>query len=211
MNQCQVREEIGLTFERILRAMLRQAPNIILIGEIRDGVVADIAIQAALTGHLVFSTLHTNDAPSAITRLIDMGVKPFLVASSIQAIMAQRLVRVICKKCKVVDENPSPQHLQALEIAPEELQKRPVYKGAGCSQCHGTGYKGRIAIFEMFEMNNEIRELAFAKAPTAELRKAAKASGMRTLMEDGKIKIFNGVTTPAEVVRITQTEGVVVD
>jgi type IV pilus assembly protein PilB len=211
MNQCQVKEEIELTFDRILRAMLRQAPNIILIGEIRDGVVADIAIQAALTGHLVFSTLHTNDAPSAITRLIDMGVKPFLVASSIQAIMAQRLVRIICKKCRKVDENPDPKLMQALEITPEQLKKTPVYKGAGCSQCQNTGYKGRIAIFEMFEMNNEIRELAFSKAPTVELRKAARASGMRTLRDDGKIKIFNGVTTPAEVVRITQTEGTVVD
>ncbi len=210
MNQCQVKEEIELSFDRILRAMLRQAPNIILVGEIRDGVVADIAIQAALTGHLVFSTLHTNDASSAITRLIDMGVKPFLVASSIQAIMAQRLVRVICKKCKVVDENPDPYNLQSLNITPEDLKKQPVYKGTGCGQCQHTGYKGRIAIFEMFEMNNELRELAFAKAPTTELRKAAKASGMRTLMEDGKLKIFKGTTTPAEVVRITQTEGVVV-
>lgn len=207
MNQCQVREEIDLTFDKILRAMLRQAPNIILIGEIRDGVVADIAIQAALTGHLVFSTLHTNDAPSAITRLIDMGVKPFLVASSIQAIMAQRLVRIICKKCKVVDENTDPYLLQSLDITPEDLEKQHVYKGAGCSQCQNTGYKGRIAIFEMFEMNNEIRELAFAKAPTTELRKAAKASGMRTLMDDGMLKIFKGTTTPAEVVRITKTEG----
>ena len=211
MNQCQVKEEIELTFDRILRSMLRQAPNIILVGEIRDGVVADIAIQAALTGHLVFSTLHTNDAPSAITRLIDMGVKPFLVASSIQAIMAQRLVRVICKKCKVVDENPNMNHLRALGITPEDVKKHPPMKGAGCSQCQNTGYKGRIAIFEMFEMNNEIRELAFSKAPTTELRKAAKASGMRTLMEDGRIKVFKGTTTPVEVVRITQTEGAVVD
>ena len=211
MNQCQVKDEIGLSFDKILRAMLRQAPNIILVGEIRDGVVADIAIQAALTGHLVFSTLHTNDAPSAITRLIDMGVKPFLVASSIQAIMAQRLVRVICKKCKTVDENPDPDLLQALNINPEDLKKKPVYKGAGCSQCQNTGYKGRIAIFEMFEMNNEIRELAFTKAPTTELRKAAKASGMRTLMYDGIQKIFKGTTTPTEVVRITQTAGTAVD
>ena len=172
--------------------------------------MADIAIQAALTGHLVFSTLHTNDAPSAITRLIDMGVKPFLVASSIQAIMAQRLVRIICKKCKVVDENPDPHLLQSLDISPEDLEKQSVYKGAGCSQCQGTGYKGRIAIFEMFEMNNEIRELAFSKAPTTELRKAARASGMRTLMQDGMLKIFKGTTTPAEVVRITQTEGATV-
>jgi type IV pilus assembly protein PilB len=211
MNQCQVKEDIELTFDKILRSMLRQAPNIILIGEIRDGIVADIAIQAALTGHLVFSTLHTNDAPSAITRLIDMGVKPFLVASSIQAIMAQRLVRIICKKCKVVDENPDTKLLQALGITTDYLKKHPIYKGAGCNQCQKTGYKGRIAIFEMVELNSELRELAFAKAPTTELRKAAKASGMRTLMEDGKIKIFRGTTTPAEVVRITQTEGAAVD
>jgi type IV pilus assembly protein PilB len=211
MNQCQVRHEIGLSFSLILRAMLRQAPNIVLVGEIRDGEVADIAIQAALTGHLVFSTLHTNDAPSAITRLIDMGVKPFLVASSIQAIMAQRLVRVICKKCKQVDEDPNWDHLHSLGITKEDVAKHPVYKGAGCSQCQNTGYKGRIAIFEMFEMNNDIRELAFARAPTTELRKAAKASGMRTLMGDGVLKVFNGVTTPAEVARITQTEGAAID
>ena len=210
MNQCQVKEDIGLTFDMILRAMLRQAPNIILVGEIRDGVVAEIAIQAALTGHLVFSTLHTNDAPSAITRLIDMGVKPFLVASSIQAIMAQRLVRVICDNCKVIDENPNPNHLRLLDITPEDMEKHPIYRGAGCSQCLDTGFKGRIGIFELVELNNEIRELAFAKVPTSELRKAAQASGMRTLMEDGKIKIFRGITTPEEVGRIAQMEEVVI-
>jgi type IV pilus assembly protein PilB len=209
MNQCQVREDIGLTFDKILRSMLRQAPNIILVGEIRDGIVADIAIQAALTGHLVFSTLHTNDAPSAITRLIDMGVKPFLVASSIQAIMAQRLVRVICKNCKTVDRDPDPNHLRLLNITPEDMKKHPLYKGAGCNVCHGVGFKGRQAVFEMVELNNEIRELAFTKAPTSELRKACIAGGMKTLMEDGKIKIFNGVTTPAEVASIAQTEGVI--
>ena len=211
MNQCQVKDDIGLSFERILRAMLRQAPNIILIGEIRDGIVADIAIQAALTGHLVFSTLHTNDAASAITRLIDMGVKPFLVASSVQAIMAQRLVRIICKNCKTIDEHPDPRHLQLLNISPEDLKKNPVYKGTGCTQCQQTGYKGRTAAFEMVEMNNEIRELAFSKATTTELRKAAVASGMRTLAEDGKIKIFKGITTPSEVASIAQTEGVLVE
>ncbi|MHC4396620.1 MAG: GspE/PulE family protein [Planctomycetota bacterium] len=211
MNQVQVKEEIELTFERILRAMLRQAPNIILIGEIRDGIVADIAIQAALTGHLVFSTLHTNDAPSAITRLVDMGVKPFLVASSIQAIMAQRLVRVICKNCKVIDETPDPHYLRLMNITPEDTEKTPIYKGAGCSQCQGTGFKGRIAVFEMVELNNELRELAFSKAPTTELRKAAVASGMRTLMGDGRNKVFHGITTPEEVVKICQSEGTVED
>jgi type IV pilus assembly protein PilB len=211
INQCQIRTEIDLTFAKILRSMLRQAPNIILIGEIRDGVVADIAIQAALTGHLVFSTLHTNDAPSAIARLLDMGVKPFLVASSIQAIMAQRLVRVICDGCKVVDEQPDPHFLRLLNIKPEELKKTPVYKGAGCQRCQNSGYKGRIAVFELLEMNNEIRDLAFARAQTSELRKAARAGGMRTLLEDGKLKIFNGVTTPAEVARTSQAEGLVID
>jgi len=206
MNQCQVKDDINFSFDRILRAMLRQAPNIILVGEIRDGVVADIAIQAALTGHLVFSTLHTNDAASAITRLIDMGVKPFLVASSIQAVMAQRLVRIICKNCKVRDENPDPYLLRLLDITPEDLRKHPIYRGAGCGQCQDTGYKGRIGAFEMFEMNNRLRELSFAKAPTGELRKAAKASGMRTLMQDGKTKIFNGVTTPQEVAKVAQAE-----
>jgi len=211
MNQCQVREDIGLSFDKILRSMLRQAPNIILIGEIRDGVVADIAIQAALTGHLVFSTLHTNDAPSAIARLIDMGVKPFLVASSIQAIMAQRLVRVICSKCKIVDDDPDPYLMRLLNLTSEDIEKHPIYKGAGCSNCQGTGYRGRIAIFEMIELNSEIRELAFAKAATTELRKAAQASGMRTLRDDGLVKLRKGITTPEEVVRITQAEGVLVE
>ncbi|HPY78355.1 MAG TPA: GspE/PulE family protein, partial [Anaerohalosphaeraceae bacterium] len=211
INQCQVRTDIGLTFESILRSMLRQSPNIILIGEIRDGIVADIAIQAALTGHLVFSTLHTNDAPSAITRLIDMGVKPFLVASSIQAIMAQRLVRTICKNCRVVDDKPDPHYLRLLSITPDDLRKHPISKGAGCSRCQGTGFRGRIAIFEMMEMNSQIRDLAFQKAPTTELRKAARASGMKTLLMDGRIKVFNGITTPEEVSRVTQAEGLVSD
>jgi type IV pilus assembly protein PilB len=209
MNQCQVKEDIGLTFERILRAMLRQAPNIVLIGEIRDSVVADIAIEAALTGHLVFSTLHTNDAITAITRLIDMRVKPFLVASSIQAIMAQRLVRVICNSCKVPNDDPDPQYLRLLDITPEDIEGHTIYKGTGCSQCQGTGYRGRTGIFEMVEMTNELRELAFAKAPMNELRKAAKAGGMRTLMDDGKIKIFKGISTPEEVASITQTENII--
>ena len=209
MNQCQVRGAIGLTFDKILRAMLRQAPNIILVGEIRDGEVADIAIQAALTGHLVFSTLHTNDACSAITRLIDMGVKPFLVASSIQAIMAQRLIRVICKKCKTEDPNPDPHFLKILNISPQEAQQHTFFKGTGCSNCSGTGYKGRQGIFEMVELNNALRELAFKRATATELKRAAVAAGMRTLMEDGKLKIYDGVTTPAEVARIAQTEGVI--
>ena len=211
INQCQVRTEIGLTFEKILRSMLRQAPNIILVGEIRDGIVADIAIQAALTGHLVFSTLHTNDAPSAIPRLIDMGVKPFLVASSIQAIMAQRLVRRICPNCKVVDENPDPRYLRLLEVTPDMLHKSKIMKGAGCPQCNGTGYRGRLAIFELLEMNHQIRELAFNKAPTQELRKAAIASGMKSLVMDGRDKVFQGVTTPVEIARVAQSDDIAID
>jgi type IV pilus assembly protein PilB len=159
----------------------------------------------------VFSTLHTNDAPSAITRLIDMDVKPFLVASSVQAIMAQRLIRVICKECKTVDTMPDPHFLRLLNITPDDLHKHPIYKGAGCSKCSGTGFKGRLAIFEMMELNNQIRDLAFARAPTSELRKAARASGMRTLLDDGKIKVFRGVTTPEEISRVTQAEGLVID
>ncbi|MHC4090013.1 MAG: GspE/PulE family protein [Planctomycetota bacterium] len=209
MNQCQVKEEIGLDFARILRAMLRQAPNIILVGEIRDKDVADVAIQAALTGHLVFSTLHTNDAPSAITRLIDMGVKPFLVASSIQAIMAQRLIRLICTECKVEDPDPTAFLLKLLGFTKEELKEAKFMKGAGCKRCNGTGYRGRQAIFEMLVMNNELRELAMNRAPTNVVRKAAAASGMRNLTGDGRIKILRGVTTLEEMARITQAEGLV--
>jgi type IV pilus assembly protein PilB len=211
MNQCQVREDIGLTFARILRSMLRQAPNIILVGEIRDQEVGDVAIQAALTGHLVFSTLHTNDAPSAVTRLIDMGIKPFLVASSIQAIMAQRLIRVICRDCKTEDPAPDKFVLKMLGIKESELEGHTICKGAGCSSCNQTGYRGRLGIFEVLVMNSQLRELAFNRAPASHLRKAARAAGMRTLLEDGKRKILRGVTTPAEVARITQAEGLIAD
>ena len=207
MNQCQVRDDIGLTFPRILRAMLRQAPNIILVGEIRDREVGEVAIQAALTGHLVFSTLHTNDAPSAITRLIDMGIKPFLVASSIQAILAQRLVRVICQECKEIDPAPDKFVMRMLGISEADLEGKHVYRGAGCSRCGDVGFRGRQGLFEMLEMSNTIRELAFARAPTNEVRRAARVGGMRSILEDGKLKILRGVTTPAEVARITQQEG----
>jgi type IV pilus assembly protein PilB len=208
INQCQVREQIGLSFSKILRSMLRQAPNIILVGEIRDLEVAEVAIQAALTGHLVFSTLHTNDAPSAITRLIDMGVKPFLVASSIQAVMAQRLVRVLCDKCKAPDPEPDRKFLSILGLTDRELQGRTLYKPMGCGNCNNTGYRGRKGIFEMMTMNNEVRELAFKRAPSNIIRKAARASGMKGLLDDGKIKILNGMTTAAEIARVTQAEGI---
>jgi type IV pilus assembly protein PilB len=205
INQVQIREKIGLTFATVLKTMLRQAPNIILVGEIRDREVAEIAIQAALTGHLVFSTLHTNDAPSAITRLVDMGVKPFLVASAIQAIMAQRLVRVLCPRCKAPDPEPDPKFLALCGISREEAQGK-VLRAIGCDHCNATGYRGRKAIFEMMQMNSEIRELAFKQEPVSKIRAAAIAAGMRTLVEDGKIKVLKGLTTPDEVARSTQVE-----
>ena len=204
VNQVQVNETIGLTFATILRSMLRQAPNIILVGEIRDYEVAEVAIQAALTGHLVFSTLHTNDAPSSITRLIDMGVKPFLVASSIQAVMAQRLVRVICKECHQPDPSPDPKVLKLLGFTEQEIKNTTFYKGAGCSACSDTGYHGRQGIFELREMDATLRELGFTRAPLSDIRRAARAGGMRSLLEDGRRKIRNGITTAEELVRITQ-------
>lgn len=205
VNQVQVNESISLTFSAILRAMLRQAPNIILVGEIRDLEVATVAMQAAMTGHLVFSTLHTNDAPSAITRLIDMGVKPFQVASGLQAVMAQRLIRVICKKCKDIDPSPNYNLLRVMGFSPDEIKNLKVYKGKGCDNCAGTGFRGRQGIFEMMEMNTEIRELAFTRAPLTRLREAARATGMRPLLEDGRLKVMHGVTTPEEIWRNTQS------
>ena len=211
INQCQVREGIGLTFATILRSMLRQAPNIILIGEIRDREVADVAVQAALTGHLVFSTLHTNDAPSAITRLIDMGVKPFLVASSLQAILAQRLIRTLCDHCKQPDPEPDRKLMALLGMKDQDLGERHIFRAVGCAACNNTGYRGRIGIFEMMMMNAEVRELAFKRASSAAIRKVAVANGMKTLLEDGRIKVLNGVTTPKEIARVTQVEGIVAE
>ncbi len=206
MNQCQVKDDIGFSFARILRSMLRQAPNIILVGEIRDLEVGEIAIQAALTGHLVFSTLHTNDAPSALTRLIDMGIKPFLVASSVQAIMAQRLIRVLCNECKKVDDNPDPAALRVCGFTPERLAGGKIYRPVGCPHCNNTGYRGRQGIFEMLQMNTELRELAFNRAGVAEMRRAAKASGMNSLLEDGQRKILAGTTSLEELMRLAQAE-----
>jgi type IV pilus assembly protein PilB len=199
INQCQVNEQIELTFQRILRAMLRQAPNIILVGEIRDIETAEMAIQAALTGHLVFSTLHTNDAPSAITRLIDMGVKPFLVASSVQAVMAQRLVRVLCPECKKPDPDIDLATLRGMGVTEEQLTQATIFKPMGCPKCHNVGYRGRLGMFEVMVMNSEIREMAFKHRPLAEIRQAARAMGMRGLMEDGLIKVLRGITTLDEV------------
>ncbi len=207
VNQVQVNEnmEPPLTFARVLRSMLRQSPDVILVGEIRDSETAEVAIQAALTGHLVFSTLHTNDAPSAVTRLIDIGVKPFLVASSIQAVMAQRLVRVLCSNCKEPYE-PDDKELLAARLRQEDLEGVTFYRGRGCPQCFQNGYRGRIGIFELMEMNNTLREMAFRKETYTRLRAQARRSGMLTLEEDGVRKAIAGITTLDEVIRITQRE-----
>ncbi len=205
INQCQVNHKISLDFPRILRAMLRQAPNVILVGEIRDAETAQIAIQASLTGHLVFSTLHTNDAPNAITRLIDMGVPPFLVATSIQAVLAQRLIRTNCPKCLEPFE-PEARHVQLLNLKPEQIVHRSFKRGKGCDHCKGSGYRGRKGIFEMMVMNRQLRDLSFAKASTAEIRRVAISNGMNTLAMDGARKALQGVTTPDEVIRMAKTD-----
>ena len=201
INQSQVNPGIGRTFPVILRAMLRQAPEIILVGEMRDEETAEIAIRAALTGHLVFSTLHTNDAPSSIPRLIDMGIKPFMVASSVQAVMAQRLIRRVCAKCREPYEY-SERYLAAVGLRPEDVEGITLYRGKGCYRCSGTGYQGRVGIFEVMEMNAELQELAFRKAPTTEIRDKARSYGMLTLMEDGLRKVMEGITTIEEVLRV---------
>src|SRR5262249_6851035 len=205
VNQVEVKHQIGLDFARIIRAMLRQAPNIILVGEIRDKETAEIAVQASLTGHLVFSTLHTNDAPSAITRLADIGVPPFLIASSVIAIMGQRLVRVNCPKCKE-PYKPADGELRAAGIKKEQIEKANFLRGRGCNHCNHTGYRGRIGIFEMMRLNSQIREMTFAQAPTQQIRRAARQTGMRTLLEDGNLKVLKGQTTLDEVLSICHAE-----
>jgi len=202
INQCQVKHEIGRDFARILRSMLRQAPNIILVGEIRDRETAEIAIQASLTGHLVFSTLHTNDAPSALTRLIDMGVKPFLVSTAVMAVMAQRLIRRLCKHCKEPYE-PSAVELRSLGIDPAILQGRTVYRPKGCDECNGSGYRGRVGVYELFAMDSMLRDMCFRGASTLKLREQAKISGgLVSLMEDGIRKFLAGDTTLDEVLTV---------
>ncbi len=202
INQVHVRTDIGLTFGAALRSILRQAPNIIMIGEIRDKETAEIAVNASLTGHLVFSTLHTNDAPSAVVRLIDIGVKPFLVASSTRAIMAQRLVRRICEKCKE-EYKPADNELHLLGPAAAQLTSATLYRGRGCADCMYTGYRGQLGIFEIFIINDEVRHLIFERVPASELRAKARALGMRTLREDGLRKVVAGVTTLQEIIRVT--------
>jgi len=208
ISQCQMRANIGLTFASALRAFLRQDPDVILVGEIRDAETAEIAIQASLTGHLVFSTLHTNDATSALSRLIDIGVKPFLVSSAIQAVMAQRLIRVACPECKTPYE-PEESELRALGIDRKVVEGKTIYRAVGCKNCQGNGYFGRLGIFELMEMDSKLRDLTYKVAPMSQIREQARVSGsMVTLKEDGIRKALNGVTTFSEVLRVTSAEEV---
>ena len=202
VNQVPVNEEVGMTFAAALRAMLRQAPNIIMVGEIRDLETASIAINASLTGHLVFSTLHTNDAPSAVTRLVDIGVKQFLVASSVRAIMAQRLVRRICSVCAEPYE-PTETELRSLNLNHDQMEQANFRKGRGCDKCRGTGYKGRMGIFEICVLDDEIRRMVNEKMSVASIRQRARDLGMRTLREDGLRKVLGGMTTPDEIITAT--------
>ncbi|MGV3772568.1 MAG: GspE/PulE family protein [Verrucomicrobiales bacterium] len=205
INQVQVNESIGFTFARALRSMLRQAPNVVMLGEIRDLETATIAINASLTGHLVFSTLHTNDAPGAVTRLIDIGVKPFLVASSTRALMAQRLVRKVCQKCAAPGA-PTETEMRALGIDPNNIKDANFKKGQGCSECKKTGHKGRFGIYEIFVIDDEARKLIYEKVAATVLRARAREMGMRTLREDGARKVVAGLTSADEVIRATVAE-----
>ncbi len=202
VNQVQVNPDVKMTFANALRAMLRQAPNIVMIGEIRDGETASIAINAALTGHLVFSTLHTNDAPSAVTRLVDIGVKPFLVSSAIRAVLAQRLIRRICKDC-AAPYTPPPEELHLLNIDPSKITDANFRKGEGCEKCRKTGHRGRAGIFEIFMVDDVIKNLINDKANVSDIRKRARDMGMLTLREDGVRKVIAGSTSIEEVVSAT--------
>ena len=203
INQTEVRHDIGLDFARIIKSMLRQAPNIILVGEMRDHETASMGIQASLTGHLVFSTLHTNDAPSAISRLTDIGVPGYLVASSVIAVLAQRLVRVICDRCNQPLVYP-PEVLTQAGITPEMLEGAKFMKGEGCNHCNRSGYRGRIAVYEIMRLTPAIRELIFQNASTSKIRDLAIKQGMTTLYQDGLLKVLDGITTLEEVYRVTK-------
>jgi general secretion pathway protein E len=194
INQIHVNSTIGLTFSAGLRHIVRQDPDVIMVGEIRDRETADIAIRAALTGHFVYSTLHTNDAPSAITRLTDMGVENYLITSSLVSVLAQRLVRVICTNCKT----------SAGRAITPEGESVETFRGEGCERCYGTGYRGRVGIFELMELNEEIRALIMRNEDATKITQAARRNGMRNLREDGWLKVRNGVTTAEEVIRVTQ-------
>jgi type IV pilus assembly protein PilB len=203
--QCQINTEAGLTFAKCLRSFLRQDPDVILVGEIRDLETAEIAVQASLTGHLVFSTLHTNDAPSSVVRLLDLGLEAFLLTATVEGIIAQRLVRTVCKKCKEA-YTPSEEELMELALTPEIVRGKKFFRGRGCDYCHGSGYKGRSAIFEILVMDDDMRDLIMRQASTSTLREHARKRGMTTLRECGLEAIYNGLTTIDEVVRETIEE-----
>jgi len=205
VNQIQVSEKAGLTFARGLRSILRHDPDVVLIGEIRDQETAQIAVQASLTGHLVFSTLHTNDAPGALTRLVDMGVEPYLVASSLESVLAQRLVRVLCKQCKEEDHSPAAQAFKTQVGIPANTT---IYRSVGCRECRQTGFFGRHAIFEWMDTDNEIRQLILKSGSTDLIRDAARKAGMRTLAEDGWRLVRQGITTVEEVLSVTTAKEV---
>jgi len=205
--QVQIRSDIGLTFARCLRSILRQDPDIILVGEIRDLETAQIAAQASLTGHVVFTTLHTNDAPSSVARLLDLGVEPFLLTATVEGIIAQRLVRKICRKCKTPFE-PTESQLMELQLTPDEVKGKQFYYGRGCDECNGTGYRGRTGIFEIMVFNDEIRDLIMNQASTGLLRAAAQRNGMTLLRDNGLSAIYDGTTTIDEVVKETMMEEV---
>ena len=202
INQVQVKREVGMTFVAALRSMLRQAPNIIMVGEIRDKETAEIAVNASLTGHMVFSTLHTNDAPSAVSRLVDIGIKPFLVSASLRAVLAQRLVRRTCANCKKPDD-PDERLLNSLGIRPDQTADASFSRGEGCPKCNATGFRGRVGIFEMFSMNEELQQMVYEEASLVALRNKAREMGMRTMREDGVRKVLAGVTTAEEVLHVT--------
>ncbi len=205
INQVMVKTDIGMTFSNALRAMLRQAPNIIMIGEIRDAETANIAINASLTGHLVFSTLHTNDAPSAVARLADIGIKRFLIASAVRAVLAQRLVRKLCPACKV--EMPmTDKELRALRLDASRMADSTIFGPAGCDKCRKKGYRGRMGIFEIFEIDDEVRHLINAELSSSQLRKRAREMGMRSMREDGIRKVLAGLTTAQEVIHVTMAD-----
>ncbi len=205
INQVQMHEEIGLTFASSLRAFLRQDPDIIMVGEVRDFETAQIAVQAALTGHLVLSTVHTNDAPGTVTRLIDMGIEPFLISSAVILILAQRLIRKICMECREPIK-VHPQLLIDLGVSPDEVKTFPVYKGKGCSICNNTGYKGRVGLYEVMAIKEEIKELILSRASPSEVKKEAMRLGMKTLRQSGIVKIRDGLTTIEEVLRSTMDD-----
>jgi type IV pilus assembly protein PilB len=200
--QVQVHEDIGLSFARCLRHFLRQDPDIVLIGEIRDLETAEIAVQASLTGHLVFTTVHTNDAPSTVARLLDLGLEPFNVTATLEAIVAQRLVRTICPRCKEAF-HPTEEMLLELDLTPDQVAGREFYHGTGCDYCRGTGYSGRKAIFEIMVLDDELRDLVMKRSSTTTIREAARKRGMRTLRESGLLAIYDGTTAIEEVVAQT--------